>query len=199
MTASVMKFLDGDGNEKYMKGSGAGTSSDPFVPAHAVGGVVMNEDNYICEALLNGSSRDMNVDGSSSAVTFSAKPAAGYKWIITQLELFLSDTDALTEGKFGNEDELTNGVSVLCNNTEIGLIKTNVCVQMYFGAPGGGADIYKRADKAIYAVADFKSADAGSNQGLEVLETHGFAMKVQDDISGLVTLHCGVKGKQFAV
>lgn len=59
--------------------------------------------------LLNGSSYSMNVDGSSTPVTFQNAPASGKIWYISSISIILEDSSMNFE-KFGGISSLTNGV-----------------------------------------------------------------------------------------
>ena len=63
----------------------------------------------VAEFLRASGSPDLNVDGSSTQVTFSAAPPAGKKWFIHTISLVLEDT-SINFSKFGGRSALANGI-----------------------------------------------------------------------------------------
>ena len=67
---------------------------------------------FVSELLRNSTSIDMNVDGSSTPVLFTAGPPAGKKWFISRIIISITDT-GMTWQKFGGIlGALTNGVDL---------------------------------------------------------------------------------------
>jgi len=74
-------------------------------------------------------SRDMNVDGSSTPVTFHVKPT-GVDWDVTEIAFGLQDSTTMDDGKFGGiaAASVPNGMVVRKKDTiyhNLGNIKTN--------------------------------------------------------------------------
>ena len=62
------------------------------------------------QSLLNGSSDDMNVDGSSTSVVFEYAPPSGTEVYLDHISLAIRDNGVLNPDTFGAETSLTNGV-----------------------------------------------------------------------------------------
>lgn len=83
----------------------------------------------IIQNLLNGSSKLMNIDGSSTPKTFTYSPGGGEYAEIRGLYILLKDDGSTTFDKFGAITALTNGLLIKCNtdsvDSTITLIKDN--------------------------------------------------------------------------
>lgn len=86
---------------------------------------------YISVKIKNAGSPDMNIDGSSTPVAFTAGPGSGKKWYVTRMLLTIEDEN-ISHTKFGGiAGGLTNGVDIKIteNGTErdlaTSIIKTN--------------------------------------------------------------------------
>lgn len=198
MTDSTMKVLDGDGDEQYVSGTGAGTNGDPFIPHRITKEATYNETNLVHKYLLASGVKNMGVNGVSVPVSYSAKPASGKFWLISRMFIWLQDGSALTPAAFGNISVLANGLSIKCNNTEILNFKDNVDIQLA-GAGVKGDAAYALSDKTLLATLDFFKMDAGQQRGLTALTTYGISALVQDDLSGLTGLRITIQGKEFTV
>jgi len=83
----------------------------------AVDAYVSDSDNdfgvyrgkYVNQHLENAGSRDMNVNGSVTPVSFTAGPGSGKRWYIARLLVTLEDS-SINHTKFGGQAALTNGI-----------------------------------------------------------------------------------------
>ena len=60
----------------------------------------------------SGGSSDMNQDGSSTPITFTAQPPSGFKWFIYSVDIIIEDS-SINFVKFGGRSSLTNGLEIL--------------------------------------------------------------------------------------
>ena len=157
--------------------------------------IILNEDNIVIERLLNGGSSDMNVDGSSTAVTFKAVPSAGKYWMIARVMIYFSGGTAFSEDKFGNLTALTNGVDVLCNGTVIVNWKNNMDIQTSMFDADGKA-VYAKADRSISGRLSFSKF--GDKNGLRIDdEVNGFGIKIQDALQSLSQFKARIQGIEY--
>ena len=88
------------------KGPVRGIKIDPSLP-------IANNIHYRSEPLLNGSSPNMNVDGSGGDIVFTIAPAVGETWYAKSLSLQIEDGGQANIGKFGNiNGGLVNGLLI---------------------------------------------------------------------------------------
>lgn len=94
---------------------------------------------YLDNRLLNGGSKDMDVNGSSTAVNFDTAPGSGVEWEVESLTLLLVDPGTMDPGDFGSiSNGLSNGlvikvrskgteytITTLTDNVDIGLTFTH--------------------------------------------------------------------------
>lgn len=78
-------------------------------------GVTINLDTpldfaYTTAATCTATSKEMNVDGSSTTRPFHIQPNAGVKWDIVRVLFFVQGTGAMDSAKFGDQTALTNGI-----------------------------------------------------------------------------------------
>ena len=94
---------------------------------------------YKIQALKNGSSEDMNVDGSQANVSFKWEVPSNEIWFVDEIQIFLLDAGVMSHGSFGAISALTNGLNVIIkkNGSEFSLrsIKTNLELLMSFPFP----------------------------------------------------------------
>lgn len=177
----MLKVKDAAGEEKYLKVTGAGTLLDPFIPTHDSSEVVVNEDNFINKYLLNAASNDMGVNGASSAVEFNYSPPEGKKLIAGRIMIYLEMTGNFDSIKFGGITALGNGCQILCNDNEIDNWQDNIdMVTTFHDAPG--LPQFAKETKSLSGRWTLSKAAKGFN-GLTVLETSGFSIKIRDDLS----------------
>ena len=95
---------------------------------------LLKDIKYQYVKMLNGSSSDMNVDGSETPVVF--KYTSSDLVYLERVQLFLLDSGTMTSSSFGSISALSNGLSYgyTKNSTQytIDTIKTNLCVMMNF-------------------------------------------------------------------
>lgn len=139
------------------------------------------------------------VNGAVTPVTFRVGPvglAVGQKWDITQITLTMTDDTAMDDAKFGGITALTNGLLLRQNN---GITHNMVNLKSNGAFILSGFDV-SYADKAPAGIYGFRARRifAGqANSGVTVRLNAGgdlFQMIVQDDLSGLTTLHATVVG-----
>jgi len=90
---------------------GSDTEGNMFV---RLNGIPVSSITPIDAFLKNGSSKAMNVNGSSTPVNFDFAPGQGEVWYLSKISSMLSD-DGLTRhgpGDFGGLSSLTNGVEI---------------------------------------------------------------------------------------
>lgn len=137
--------------------------------------------------VLNASSPDMNVDGSSTPVTFSAGPTTtSEQWFVTRISVILDDSGNLGRGDFGAiASGLTNGVlarfTVNSTNYDIALFKKNQDLII-------GADVIERgANNQFINDANFVVANTilRNNILLDEATSDQFKIIIQDNLTGL--------------
>lgn len=79
--------------------------------------LAINPIDYVTLYLRNVGSNDMGVDGSSSAITFSAGPPAGKNLEIARLILYMEASGNFTSTGFMNLAVLSNGVQIIADGT----------------------------------------------------------------------------------
>jgi hypothetical protein len=67
---------------------------------------------YQANALLNGSSAEMNINGSSTPVNFDWNPGSGETWYLESISLFIADVGLSSSTNFGGLATLTNGLEL---------------------------------------------------------------------------------------
>lgn len=88
----------------------------------------ISPSKYLSEFLFNATSRDMNVDGSSTPVAFIHTAAS--KMILRSFYLYIEDGSNFDFDSFGGINELDNGVTIQVNNQVISTFKNNVGMEM---------------------------------------------------------------------
>jgi len=143
--------------------------------------------------LLNGGSKDMNVDGSSTPVSFQNGPASGKLWYVFSLSIIIEDK-SMSFAKFGGLPALANG-----------------CV--FYAKSGGGAEteiatVNRNADFYLFAndlliessVDDILVAkylpvvNAGTSILLTGSLTEYFKVTINDDLTGLTNYYVTIGG-----
>lgn len=77
----------------------------------------INPVDYVTLYLRNAGSNDMGIDGSSSAVTFSAGPPASKNLEVARLMLYMEASGNFTSTGFMNLAALANGVQIIADGT----------------------------------------------------------------------------------
>ena len=138
---------------------------------------------FTTKAFLNGSSRDMNVDGSGTPVDFTVVPTSSKMFYIARMVIFLED-QSINFNKFGGRAALPNGIDIEIKeggatrdplNGES--IKENLDMMAY------DADIYSAASDLLIAKIEFLRA--GTVIRLEDAESDYVTITVNDDLTTL--------------
>ena len=91
---------------------------------------------YISQALVNGSSRTMNVNGSVTPQNFLYTVPANTVYYLESISIIISDTGTPTAAKFGDLAALTNGVRLQIKSSgttyDVYNFKTNGELTMFF-------------------------------------------------------------------
>lgn len=91
---------------------------------------------YISQALVNGASRLMNVNGSVTPQNFLYTVPAGTVYYLESISIIISDTGTPTAAKFGDLAALTNGVRLQIKSSgttyDVYNFKTNGELTMFF-------------------------------------------------------------------
>jgi len=87
--------------------------------------------------LMNGSTKNMDVDGSSSPVEYKYAPGAGEIWFVNAIAIFFLDSGLVKPDRFGAiTGGLTNGVDVIIKldgvENNIISVKNNVDINLAF-------------------------------------------------------------------
>jgi len=144
---------------------------------------------------VDGSSNDMTVDGSTTAVEFTAGPGAGEIWYIFEIGLSIEDSGNNTIDRFGAITELTNGVLIeqTINSTdyEFENLTTNLDIIESF------TDHFIRGQANSFLNAgNFFSGKLELRVPVTLVGDNGdeFKMTVRDDLTGLNTLRGLIEG-----
>ncbi len=133
-----------DGNDTAIKGGSdstvIGNIGDRLKITSEVTSVAEKDVMYFFTKLLNGSSSDMFVNGSSTPVYFEYAPASGQTSYLECLIFQLQDSGTTTFDKFGAITALTNGITILIKSkgTEYTFanFKNNETIMMVFNTHG---------------------------------------------------------------
>lgn len=120
----IVEIQDGTGNG-YQVGV---TSTNRLKVDSEVSLSPAPKDNVIHKAgwLLNGSSSAMNVDGSSSNVSFTFTPSSGEAWYLTDLFFLIFDPSSMNVNEFGSANALTNGIDLLIKSSGTEYLYSNL-------------------------------------------------------------------------
>lgn len=139
----------------------------------------------------NVSGTGLNVNGSITPVSFTAKPATGKMWIIGNIVGYLEGTTAFSAELFANLPALTNGIIIKVNGVQVALIKTNrdlVLLMDTVNAPTALAKL----DKSLTGKWNFTEAF-----GKPILiGASGIEFIVQDDLSTVVSFSVNTRGME---
>lgn len=161
--------------------------------ANGSSGITVDESNLVIVDLKDsGGSLDANVDGSVTPVTFLYKPPAGKRFVCGRMLFYMEDNSVFSSDNFGSIPALTNGVSICYNGVETRNWKTNmdVITTMYDNEVPPS---FATEQKAMAGRLSFTKM-AGNVRGLNVLETDGFEVKIQDNLGSLTHLRFSVQG-----
>lgn len=121
---------------------------------------------YESGSLLNGSSKSMDVNGSSTAQEFEFAPASGRIYRLQRISLFIQDPGSMDASDFGAiSGSLSTGVVVSAQTSgteyDIATLQDNMDISMSFygrvvGGGGEGGSGFFDEDDSYYGVMDFK-------------------------------------------
>lgn len=140
--------------------------------------------------LLNGSSSEMAVNGSSTPVEFSFTPASGETWVLSSLSILIMDSGLTLYSYFGAINSgLTNGLQLILgingNTYEIANVKNNAELVLTFSSdstimpPSGFLEV----GDAYMGTFKFSAPILLSNSTGDFIK-----IKVRDNLTGLTTL-----------
>jgi len=189
---AILKVKDADGVDRYIGGTGAGTSGDPFIYTHSTDTFVADETNLITAELLNGGSNAQNVDGSSTPVSFSYSPPAGFNFICARIIFYMESASAFNSNLFGSLAALTNGWEMSLNGVIAMGAKQNRELGSYL-YDMQGVKIFGKEDKTMIGRFSFnKIVDGGD--GVTIRDGESITTIVNDDLTGLTYLEARVEG-----
>lgn len=153
---------------------------------------VFDETNMVVTHLLNGASRDQNVNGSITPAVFSYTPPEGKNFICKRIMLYMEDATAFSSEKFAGITALTNGWEMHINDVAVMNVKDNAdfAVLMYDvnGVPSLGKETLTMLGR--FTLANLTR----SGEGVTIGNGKSIDVTVQDDLSGLDRLHVVVEG-----
>lgn len=181
------------------KGLIAGVSSNPLHVIETIAPEAtseLNVSNMVIRYLVNGTNNDMAVDGSGAAVTYSAIPPVGKKWVVARLLLYFSSgAPAFVELGFANLASLTNGVQLALNGDVFLNWQDNIDINTSMFDADGKA-LYTKADQSMSGrFSFFKFSVSGA--GPTVRAPNGFSAIVRDDLSSLTVFRMRIEGEEF--
>lgn len=109
--------------------SASPSGNEAIIPADEIG--------YFYDYVLNGGSKALNVNGSSTPVVFTAGPGASEIWYVTQMIIFIQDGGSLDATDYGGiPTGITNGLLLEHSrnsvNHQIGNLQNNIDIAMLF-------------------------------------------------------------------
>jgi hypothetical protein len=150
---------------------------------------------HFSEHLLNSSSKDMAVDGSTVNVEFSSGPGTGVIWYINEIGLSIDDNGNNTPSTFGAISGLTNGVlieqQISSTDYEFDNLVTNLDII------AGFTDHFLRGQSNAYLnSANFFSGKVELRQAITLVGDDSDIIKalVRDDLTGLNILEMTIEG-----
>lgn len=146
--------------------------------------------------LLNGSSKNMNVNGSSTPVDFSFAPASGETWYVEGLYLLIADVGTPDLYEFGAlGSALTNGLQLIIKKSETeneaGNLKDNSDIGVMFMDRNSGILI----GLGFFNHSDMYAGGIDFKQPILLNGTNGdkIIFRVRDNLTGLDALQTAVK------
>lgn len=126
LNSDLLTTIDG---ELRLKTASVGASGQPVIP--------YTDIIYKTVEILNGSSNNMNVNGSSVNVNFDFAPVTGEVWYLESIQMFLQDNGTTLATSFGSiSGGLTNGVRLIIKTKsveqELAVLKNNIDISMVF-------------------------------------------------------------------
>lgn len=181
-----ISFFDSTGTSKFVRGIGDGSSdTSPIAFAKVELPQPLDTSTYIDEFLENSGSSNMNVDGSSTSVTFSNPTTvpADKQLIISRLSIFIEGSTTLSTNKFGDVVALTNGVLLQLNTQDLYLFKENLDIILR-------SEDFSNQSTVLFSQINFP-------EGLKVSAANSLSAKIQDDLSSLVNFKMRIQGGVF--
>ena len=151
-----------------------------------------DETNLVIVDLLNGASKDQNVDGSVTPQEFSYSPPAGYWFDCKRIMIYMEASTAFSSEKFGNLVALTNGWELLINGVVAANTKDNVELALIMFDSGGVPLLGKETQTMLARFTIAKLTDGYS--GVHIKDGFSISTKVNDDLSTLTRLNVLVEG-----
>lgn len=149
---------------------------------------------YKSAPLLNSSSKDMTVNGSSTSADYSHTISDGNTWRLDSISVVLADTGAFDCTKFGALTALTNGVRILTKSNgtdyELANLKTNTDVHLVFSdsTPYIAKTTTKRStDKNIF-IGCIKF-----HPSIQLVDNDYVKTTIRDNLSGLTCLQMNIR------
>ncbi len=161
------------------------------------GGFDENDYVYEVKKLLNSSSKEMSVDGSSTSVVFSHSPSGGNVIYVDKFTILLQDPGSMDVDDFGSIASLTNGVLVeyqsngtsvefanLQDNGDIATTFSN-----FWGPPVGGESGigFTDANDTIIATYEFPNPIE-----LDAAESDFFRITIRDNLTSIGFLQASI-------
>lgn len=149
---------------------------------------------YSIVNLLNGTSPNMNVNGSGTPVTFQYSPPTGQTWYIENLAIFIADNANFPTGGFGGIGALANGLIIEFQSK--GVLYTFSNIQ------NNGGILNTFSNHSISEVVSgllttdaFLMGSVDFQQRIALDQTFGdfFRVRVRDNLTGLTSLMMRVK------
>jgi len=149
---------------------------------------------YVRDLASSGLVNNMAIDGNATPTVFKKVPPAGKYWMITRMLVFLSDSTAFAEEKFGGIAALPLGVQILINNTELVNWQDNIDINtcMYDTV---GREIFAKVDKSLAGRWTF--AKMGSKYGVRIDDhVNGFGINIRDNLGELDHFRIAIQGME---
>lgn len=163
-----------------------------------------DENDYIYESkkLLDGSTKEMSVNGSSTSVVYSYSPSGGDVIYIDKLTIILQDPGSMDVGDFGSIASLTNGVLIeyqsngttaeFANLQDNGDIATTF--SSFWGPPVGGESGigFTDANDTIIATYEFPNPIE-----LDAASSDYFRITIRDNLTSISFLQASVMTRKI--
>lgn len=96
-------------------------------------GIGKTDAGLVYPYLLNGTNKNLAVDGSLTPVIFSYQPPAGKEYYLTTISIYMDEGGSFTGEGFASETApLINGVELLINNNFLVNFKANKDLEIWF-------------------------------------------------------------------
>lgn len=149
-------------------------------------GKVISKNNFINQNLVDsGTSRDMNVDGSSVPVSFGFTVPIDGSFTIHKIWLYIENNSNFDSTSFGSITALTNGLQLLIAGVEQFNFKDNLDITGFFDTEE--FDYLSTLGRQLYAPLYFKNPIILGSQ--EVV-----SFNVRDNLSSQNIIRSGIYG-----